>query len=307
MASAPPTITGTTTAGDLLSATHGAWSNSPTSYTETWQRCNSSGGACVAISGASGESYRLTADDVGHALRVREIASGLGGTGAPAVSPATAVVKAAPVAPVASAPPAITGTARAGDLLTATHGTGPTARPVNDRWQRCSNTRTICTPIAGASGLAYRPTALDVGYALRVSETASNSAGASTPATSAPTALVQAATTGGGGSGTGGGGGTGGSGAGGTGGGGGGGGPAPAPALVRATTSGPLARVTVSCAAACRLTLTITVTETLRRREGHRGQRQEAQGRHRQGHRDAHRRTRAGPSACRSTRPGAGS
>ena len=184
--------------------------------------------------------------------------------GAPAASPATAIVKAAPVAPVASAPPAITGTARAGDLLTATHGTwanGPTS--YTDTWQRCNNAGSICTPIAGANGLSYRPTALDVGYTLRVSETASNSAGTSAPAASAPTALVQAAPTGGGRHRRRGG--TGGGGAGGTGGGGGGGGPAPAPALVRATTSGPLARVTVSCAAACRLTLTITVTETLRR------------------------------------------
>ena len=268
VASAPPAITGTATAGQLLTATHGTWTNEPDELhgdlAALQQRRQRLRGRSP---GPSGESYRLTADDVGHTLRVREIASGLGGTGAPSVSPATAVVKAAPVAPVASAPPAITGTARVGELLTATHGTwanSPTS--YTDTWQRCANAGSICNPIAGANGLTYRPTAhrrrlhaarLRDRQQLRRHER---------PGHLGAHRAREAAPTGGGGGGTGeGGGGTGGGGAGGTGGGGGGGGPAPAPALVRATTSGPLARVTVSCVAACRLTLTITVTETLRR------------------------------------------
>ena len=92
MASAPPAITGAATAGEMLTATHGGWSNSPTSYAQTWQRCDSSGSACGAI--ATGETYRLTADDVGHTLRVREIASNSAGAGDAATSAATAVVKA---------------------------------------------------------------------------------------------------------------------------------------------------------------------------------------------------------------------
>ena len=121
MASTPPAITGTATDGEMLSATHGTWTGDPTSITDTWQRCNSAGSACVAIPGAGGETYRLTTDDVGHRIRVQETASGLGGTGAPSVSPATAIVKALPGPPVASAPPHITGTATDGQLLTATH------------------------------------------------------------------------------------------------------------------------------------------------------------------------------------------
>ena len=276
VASAPPHITGTATAGELLSVTHGTWTNDPTSYDDAWQRCNSAGGACVAIPGAAAESYRLTADDVGHTLRVKETASGLGGTGDPASSTATPVVKAALAAPVASAPPAITGTTTDGQLLTTTHGTwsnNPTS--YTDAWLRCDSAGSACSAIPGALGLSYRLTSADVGHTIRVQESASNAAGTGDPATSAATAVVKAAQTGGGGGGTGGGGaggtggtgggGAGGGGAGGTGGGGGGGGgPAPAPALVRATTSGALARVTISCAAACQITLTITVTETLR-------------------------------------------
>ena len=268
VASAPPAITGTTTAGQQLTAAHGTWTNSPTSYTETWQRCDSAGSACLAIPGASGQTYTLTASDVGHTLRVSEVAVGLGGSGAPSVSPATAIVKAAPAAPVASAPPVITGTARAGELLTATHGTwsgSPTS--YTDTWQRCSNSGSVCSPISGASGLTYRLAASDVGYTIRVAETATGPGGTGAPTTSAPTAIVQSAPTGGGGgSGGAGGGGTGGGGTGGSGGGGTGGtGPAGPPVRVRSTTSGPLARVTISCVAACRLQITITVIKTLRR------------------------------------------
>ena len=200
VASAPPAITGTATDGELLTATHGTWTNDPTSYTEAWQRCNSAGSACLAIPGAAGETYRLTADDVGHTLRVKEIASGLGGTGDAATSPATAIVKAAPTAPVASARPAITGTATDGELLSATHGTwsnSPTSYV--DTWQRCDGAGGACAPIPGALGLTYLLTSADVGHTLRIQETASNPAGSGAPATSAATAIVKAAPTGGGG------------------------------------------------------------------------------------------------------------
>jgi hypothetical protein len=196
---------------------------------------------------------------------VLEVASGLGGSGAPSVSPATAVVKAAPAAPVSSAPPAITGTAAAGELLSATQGSwtnGPTS--YTETWQRCSTTGSACVPIPGAGGLTYRLTGSDVGYTLRVEETATGLGGTGGPARSAATAIVQGPT-GGGGAGGGGAGGTGGTGGGGGAATPGGGGTAPAPKLVRAITSGPVARVSITCVASCRLILTITVTETLRR------------------------------------------
>ncbi len=191
VASTPPAITGTAIDGELLSATHGTWTGDPTSITDTWQRCNSAGSACVAIPGAAGETYRLTTDDVGHRIRVQETASGLGGTGAPSVSPATAIVKALPGPPVASAPPHITGTATDGQLLTATHGTwsdDPTS--YTDTWQRCDSSGSACGAIA--TGETYRLTADDVGHTLRVEEVASNNAGTGAPSVSAATAIVKA-------------------------------------------------------------------------------------------------------------------
>src|SRR6202011_732794 len=47
-----------------------------------------------------------------------------------------------------------------------------------------------CTNVAGATSQTYVPVAADVGHKLRVQETASNSGGASTPATSQATAIV---------------------------------------------------------------------------------------------------------------------
>jgi hypothetical protein len=246
--SGPPAISGITTAGHTLTATHGTWTGSPTSYEEQWQRCDSAGSACTPF-GATGLAYGLTDDDVGHTLRVQVTATNAGGSSDPATSAATAVVKAAPVPPVSSAPPAITGAATAGQLLTASHGTwsnDPTS--YTDTWMRCTNTGTGCSPIA--SGETYRLTSSDVGHTLRVAETATGPGGTGAPATSAATAVVQAVPTGGGG------------------GGGGtppGGKPAPPPKIARATTSGAVVRVTITCATACTVTLTITVTVTLRR------------------------------------------
>src|SRR5581483_9110144 len=44
-----PTITGTARDGSAVTATHGSWTGSPTSYTYRWLRCDSGGGACTAI------------------------------------------------------------------------------------------------------------------------------------------------------------------------------------------------------------------------------------------------------------------
>jgi len=65
-----PAISGTTTQGQTLSASNGSWSNSPTSYTRQWRRCNSSGAGCSDISGAGSSSYTLAAADVGSTIRV---------------------------------------------------------------------------------------------------------------------------------------------------------------------------------------------------------------------------------------------
>ncbi|HST14863.1 MAG TPA: S8 family peptidase [Gaiellaceae bacterium] len=98
-------------------------------------------------------------------------------------------------APVNTAVPVISGTAQSGQTLASSTGTwqnSPTGYAY--QWARCN---TSCTTIGGATSASYQATDSDVGAKLQVTVTASNSGG-STPATSAQTATVQSAATGGG-------------------------------------------------------------------------------------------------------------
>jgi Regulator of chromosome condensation (RCC1) repeat len=91
---APPTISGTAQQGQTLSESHGSWTNNPTSYVYQWLQCNALGEiqTCVAISGATSETYVPVLGDVGHTIRVQETASNAGGSSSAATSAATAVV-----------------------------------------------------------------------------------------------------------------------------------------------------------------------------------------------------------------------
>jgi hypothetical protein len=90
-----PVISGTATEGQALSTSNGSWSNSPTSFSYQWQDCNSSGGSCVSIAGATSSTYKLAGSDVAHTVRVLVTAINAGGS-ASASSAATTVVAATP-------------------------------------------------------------------------------------------------------------------------------------------------------------------------------------------------------------------
>jgi hypothetical protein len=87
-----PTISGAAEPGQTLTLVAGAWSDGPTSYGDQWERCNTLGGGCTAIEGATGHTYELTASDVGSTIRVQETAANAAGSGAPAASGQTATV-----------------------------------------------------------------------------------------------------------------------------------------------------------------------------------------------------------------------
>ncbi|MGO9761414.1 MAG: hypothetical protein ACLP1Q_09185 [Solirubrobacteraceae bacterium] len=186
---AAPTISGTTTEGQTLSATTGTWTESPTSYAYQWQDCSSSGEACTNIGGATSATRKLTASDVGHTMRVVVTASNAGGSGK-ATSAATATVE--PPAPTNTALPTVSGTAEEGQTLSASTGSwtgSPTSYAY--QWQDCNTAGETCTNISGATATTYKLAAGDVGHTLRVVVTASN-AGGTTTASSAATAVVSA-------------------------------------------------------------------------------------------------------------------
>ena len=68
---AAPAIAGIAETGQTLTRAPGGWTNSPTTTGTQWQRCNASGTGCAAIAGATGQTYTLTASDVGSTIRVR--------------------------------------------------------------------------------------------------------------------------------------------------------------------------------------------------------------------------------------------
>jgi hypothetical protein len=95
----PPGISGTAAVGQMLRATPGEWTHSPTVTIYQWEQCASDGGHCLPIQGATALTYTVLAANQGSTIRVMETASNSEGFGAPATSSATATVPAPPPAP----------------------------------------------------------------------------------------------------------------------------------------------------------------------------------------------------------------
>jgi Ig domain of plant-specific actin-binding protein len=123
----PPTISGTPVDGNTLTAHGGTWTNSPTSTSFQWRRCDQNGASCSSISGATGSTYALKQVDVGNTLRVRETATNSAGS-ATSTSVPTAVVKAAPQPP----PTTLNGCPTSGSGTLAVSAVSPPARLVID-------------------------------------------------------------------------------------------------------------------------------------------------------------------------------
>lgn len=97
--SVAPVISGTPTQGQTLSTTNGTWSNTPTGYNYQWKADG------VNISGATANTYLLTASEVGKTLTCSVIAYNALGPGSVALSNSLGPVAAADlVAPTISSP-----------------------------------------------------------------------------------------------------------------------------------------------------------------------------------------------------------
>jgi hypothetical protein len=180
-----PTITGQPRPGHELTAHNGTWTNSPTDYSYQWQQCDSSGAGCNAISGATSGTYTPGSGDVDHTIRVAVTAKNADGS-ATATSEQTAVISSSN-APVNTAAPTISGTAKVGETLTASQGTWTGGvQSYAYQWQTCD---TGCTNVTDATAKTYGVRSVDAGKTIRMVVTATNLSGA-TQATSAQTGTV---------------------------------------------------------------------------------------------------------------------
>jgi hypothetical protein len=179
---ADPVISGTAREGQTLTASSGSWGGTlPISYNYAWQRCDTSGANCKAISGASNPTYKLVTADVGSTVRVKVTAANSAGT-ASVFSLPTGVVAALGTAPAATSQPSPSGNAVVGQTLTADNGTWSGATPMTFtyQWQTCTAQNPTCNDIKGETSKTYVVKSADIGRKLRYIVTADNSAGKGT-------------------------------------------------------------------------------------------------------------------------------
>ncbi|MGZ4201674.1 MAG: C1 family peptidase [Thermoleophilaceae bacterium] len=193
----PPTIGGSANVGNSLSESHGDWTNSPTTYTYQWQRGDAAGANFADIAGETGRTYKVSAADVGHTIRVEEWAGNAAGTGGPTASEATVVVPVPPTPPpsppVNTAAPTIRGRVEAQSMLSEVHGDWSNApASYSCQWQRGDGSGANFVDITGATGQNYEIATGDGGHTIRVEEWAKNDGGTGGPAASSATSVVPA-------------------------------------------------------------------------------------------------------------------
>ncbi len=183
-----PSISGTAANGQTLTASTGTWTGTtPISYSYQWRQCNSAGGECSNISGATSSTYVLGRDDVGSTIRIVVAASNAAGSTSSTSEP-TAVVTAPPINTEA---PTISGVAAEGQTLSASTGSWEGTLPLSYsyQWQDCDDLGEGCLDIGGATSATYVPKEVNVGNTLRVVVTATNAAGAASSASGATAAV----------------------------------------------------------------------------------------------------------------------
>lgn len=184
---AVPTFTGTASQGQQLTASQGAWNNSPTTYAYQWQRCDTSGSSCTNISSATSNKYTLQYAEAGFTVRVVVTATNSFGSGSAASARTSEVVGQGPAN--TGDKPVVTGTTKDSSQLTALDGdwsNSPTSFAYH--WQRCNSSGTGCED-RGTNSKNYTLVHDDIGWYIYVTVSATNRWGTGT-ATSARSGIV---------------------------------------------------------------------------------------------------------------------
>src|SRR5207237_1538704 len=141
----------------------------------------SAGRGCLYICSECVSTYALMSSDAEDGIR-DSIVAGVSACARTISIYATYTPVQAPVAPSNGSPPTVSGTAQAGQTLTAGAGSWTGTAPISYayQWRRCDSAGAGCVDIGAATATTYALTSSDVGATIRVAVTASNSAGSST-------------------------------------------------------------------------------------------------------------------------------
>jgi sugar lactone lactonase YvrE len=150
----------------------------PISTSFEWQRCDSGGGSCAPIDGATSASYTTQSGDAGSTLRVLASFTNVYGTAESTSSASPLVVHGAPTlldSPEITWP----GMLEPGRTLSATHGAwaGDAPMSFSYQWLSCDLAGGSCQPIEGAESSTYLATEVDVGHRLELRVSAQNGEG----------------------------------------------------------------------------------------------------------------------------------
>jgi fibronectin-binding autotransporter adhesin len=148
------------------------------------------GATKTVIAGATKQSYKIQAADLGANLQASAIVKDHDGTSTCTSGQSGPVVE----RPVLKVAPKLTGNAVVGQQLTVSNGTwvGTATITFAYAWLRCSAAGTSCGAIGGAASNAYTPTSDDKGHRLKAAVTAHNAYGDVTATTAATKAVLQA-------------------------------------------------------------------------------------------------------------------
>ena len=187
-----PDLSGVAVDGQTLTTSNGTWSGTaPLAFSYSWRRCDVNGNNCSDIAGATGQSYLLTAADVGS--KVFALVTATNGAGSASLRTYLSATV-APGPPVNTQRPALSGSAREGQTLTTSTGTWTGTGPLTYAfsWRRCDVDGNNCVTIVGATGQSYVLTAADVGSKVYALVTATNSAGSASQRTYLSAAVAAA-------------------------------------------------------------------------------------------------------------------
>lgn len=173
-----PVLGGTPKVGSRLTTTAGTWSRKDVTQTYQWYS------GATPVEGATSSSYVARSVDAGSAITARVTAVRVGYTSAPVATASSSAV--VPGTLVQRSAPAVTGTPRVGDRLTADPGTWSPRATVSYQWYAGG------TAVAGATDQTFTPSARERSKTVRVRVVARRAGYTTSSATSAETTVVGA-------------------------------------------------------------------------------------------------------------------